>query len=296
MACLGWILSLAFASVAVTTAPGDVQVRDLVFVAPGGNAVKPVDNIDQSPSPVQTRIEWPSQDLYRRGQGGTVVLRLIIDDKGTPARVSIEESSGVDMLDFSAALAATNWRFSPAMRRGKAVASEARQPVNFDIPPEYSLARTTGRERDAWFEQRRAGGAPRPPITRQTGVPSFPGFVRDELPIGVDSVASARAMLERYAHKTADANAASVETYILRDEEGYSEWLLAPALPEGGALVVRGRLVGDAEASWMVQNILCEGPEERCAVLRTRLEKRAPAQTVGGPYPVPPGEAAGAGQ
>lgn len=295
MAYFGWILSLALASAAAGP-PGSAQVRDLVFVAPGGNEVKPVEVIDQPPSQIQTAIEWPSQDLYRRGQGGTVILRLVIDDQGVPARVSIEKPSGVDLLDLSAALAATKWRFSPAMRRGKAVASEARQPVNFEIPPEYALARTTGRERDAWFERRRAGSAPRPPFARQGGIPGFPGFIQDEAPIGVDSVADASAMLERYGYRVAETTAASVVTYILRDEEGYSEWLLMPALPGGGALVVRGRLVGDAETSWMVQNILCEGPEERCAELRKKLEKGAPRQAVGSPYPTPPLAPVRAGQ
>lgn len=291
MAVLAGILSLAMA-VAVPAAaapPGGGEVQPLVFVAPGGHEVVPAKDIDQPPEPLQTDIEWPSQDLYRRGQGGTVVLRLVIDARGVPARVSIERSSGMDLLDLSAAVAATQWRFSPAKFKGKAVASEARQPVNFEIPPEYSLARTTGRKRDAWFEQRRAGTAQRPAADAEG---RFPGYVPDPFPIGVDSVAQAREMLERHGYRAAPGPV-PVIGYALRDEEGYSEWAVLPALPDGVVMLVRNRLVGDAQSSWMVQSFLCEGPQDRCEQIRGRLAKGAPAQVPGGPYPVPPGEAAG---
>jgi len=277
-----WIVSLALLAAA---GPGGGEVQRMVFVAKGGDAVVPSDEFDRPPSPLQTDLEWPSDDLYRRGQGGTVVLRLVIDDQGVPARVSIEKSSGVDLLDMSAATAATQWRFAPAADKGRPVASEARQPVTFEIPPEYSLARTTGRERDAWFEQRRSGKAA---VAVAGADGRLPGFIQDELPIGVDSVDQANAMLERYASRLDNSGATPGRAYILRDEEGYSEWWVMPPMPDGMALVVRNRLVGDADSSWMVQNLLCEGDPVRCADLRGRLAQGAPMQSAGGPYPVPP--------
>lgn len=278
------LLLLVLAGTGVARA-ADRDVPPLVFTAPGGDAVVPAADIDQPMVPLQTDIDWPSQDLYRRGQGGTVVLRLVIDDAGVPARVAIESSSGVEVLDRSAAQAALSWRFSPAQHQGHAVASQARQPVVFDIPPEYALTRTTGRARDAWFEQRRSGAAPRPQADAQG---QLPGYIADPFPIGVESIAQARQMLEQHGHALA-ADATPVVGYVLRDEEGYSEWAIMPALPGGVTLLVRKRLVGDAQSSWVVQSLLCEGDEQACAQMRDGLVRGAPAQSPGGPYPIPPG-------
>ena len=280
----GWILSLVLLS--ATAGPGGGEVQRLVLKTKNGDKVVPADEVDREPRPLQTDIEWPSADLYRRGQGGTVVLRLIIDDQGAPARVSIEESSGIDLLDLSAVVSAMKWRYTPAADKGRPVASEALQPVTFRVLPEYSLTRTTGRARDAWFEQRRAGKAARP-VTDASG--RFPGVIPDELPIGVSAIDEAREMLGRHAVRTDREAPAKGVVYVLRDEEGYSEWLLTPTLPDGTRVLVRSRMVGDAGSSWMVQSMLCEGPQEHCAAARERFARgRAAPQKAGGPYPVPP--------
>ncbi|WP_372012344.1 TonB family protein [Pseudoxanthomonas sp. 10H] len=282
----GWILALAFQSITLAgTTGGDVQ--RLVMIAGGGDKVVPVADVDSPPWPQQTAIEWPSDDLYRRGQGGTVILRLVIDKHGMPARVAIERSSGVDLLDLTAlAAAAAGWRYTPATAKGRDVASEALQPVTFEIPPHYALGRTTGRTRDAWFERRRSGQAARPPADARGFVPDV---VDDDCPIGVETIDQAAAMLERHGFRTRDPSADAAALHVLRDEEGYSEWVLSPPLPDDTRVLVRRRMVGDAERSWMVQSMLCEGPPQRCTAVRERIARGgARRQRMGGPYPVPP--------
>ena len=279
----GHILALALAIIPAARA-ADGEARQLQFIAPGGNEVVPAARIDLPPAPLQTDIEWPSADMYRRGEGGSVVLRLVIDDKGMPAGVSDERAWGVEAADLFAAIAATKWRFTPARYKGRAVASEARQPVEFEIPPEYALTRTTGRARDGWFEQRRGGAAERP-VADAAG--QIPGYLADPLPIGVASIAEARQMLERHGYRSAPGTLPMV-TYALRDEEGYSEWAVMPALPGGVSMLVRSRLVGDATSTWMVQSLLCEGAQQACADMRERFARGTPPQRFGGPYPLPP--------
>ncbi len=66
-----------------------------------------------------------------RGQQGTVILSLTINEEGLPTAVSIKKSSGVLALDQAAAKAAKKWTFSPAKRFGIAVSSVIEIPVTF---------------------------------------------------------------------------------------------------------------------------------------------------------------------
>lgn len=69
--------------------------------------------------------------MLRVGAGGTVIVEARIDARGTPMDVRVAKRSGERELDRAAVNAVRQWRFQPAMRNGKAVASSVRVPVDF---------------------------------------------------------------------------------------------------------------------------------------------------------------------
>ncbi len=71
---------------------------------------------------------------YRNGIEGVVLLRLEIDATGRVKRVSIEQSSGHNVLDRAAVAAVRTWSGRPAHRGGRPVATEEILPVHFRIP------------------------------------------------------------------------------------------------------------------------------------------------------------------
>lgn len=73
---------------------------------------------------------YPASAL-RAGVGGTVMVRAQLDASGQPVDVDLVRRSGNRDLDRAALQAVRKWRFEPAMRNGKAVASTVQVPVDF---------------------------------------------------------------------------------------------------------------------------------------------------------------------
>lgn len=71
----------------------------------------------------------------RRGVEGTVRLRIAVDANGVPTDIGYASRSGDPDLDRAALLAARDWRFRPATRNGRAVATTVEVPVRFTLPP-----------------------------------------------------------------------------------------------------------------------------------------------------------------
>lgn len=69
--------------------------------------------------------------MLRAGVGGTVVVLAEVDAQGNPVNVSVVERSGERELDRAALSAVKQWRFEPAMRNGKAIATSVKVPVDF---------------------------------------------------------------------------------------------------------------------------------------------------------------------
>lgn len=67
----------------------------------------------------------------RAGASGTVLLDVQVDAQGAPSQITIAKRSGNRELDRAAMKAASDWRFSPAVRDGKAVAQMVKVPVEF---------------------------------------------------------------------------------------------------------------------------------------------------------------------
>lgn len=70
----------------------------------------------------------------RRGEEGTVTLRISVDDHGGVAHIEIVESSGFRRLDEAAVAGVRSWRFEPATESGGApIDSEVLWRVVFEL-------------------------------------------------------------------------------------------------------------------------------------------------------------------
>jgi TonB family protein len=87
------------------------------------------------PSADQTEIPFPPE-LFLRGVEGEVMLYVVVDSSGAVIRDStrIARSSGHVEFDAAAMAAAPALRFTPARRRGVAIAHPIQVPIRFTIP------------------------------------------------------------------------------------------------------------------------------------------------------------------
>ncbi len=70
---------------------------------------------------------------YQQGQEGVVQLDVTVAADGTVTRLKLFRSSGFRLLDDAALTAVTDWRFTPATYRGRAIAYRVLVPVRFSI-------------------------------------------------------------------------------------------------------------------------------------------------------------------
>jgi protein TonB len=97
-------------------APAAPVANDLPVPIPG-----------QNPPP-----EYPASAM-RRGDTGTVLVRVQVGADGVPTDVDVAQRSGTRALDRAAVEAVRNWRFTPAQRNGQPVAASVDIPINFDL-------------------------------------------------------------------------------------------------------------------------------------------------------------------
>lgn len=69
----------------------------------------------------------------RRGQQGTVVLLVMVDAGGKPTEISVQQTSGFELLDQAAVRAVQTWEFEPARVGTTPVASRIEVPVRFTL-------------------------------------------------------------------------------------------------------------------------------------------------------------------
>ncbi len=83
----------------------------------------------------QPPFRYPAE-LYSKRVQGNVTLRLFVDSTGTVLADStrVEEGSGHDALDSAAVKGSRDLRFTPARRRGEAIAVSLLYPVYFRHP------------------------------------------------------------------------------------------------------------------------------------------------------------------
>ncbi len=85
--------------------------------------VEPIARVQPDYPPAAARVQ----------EEGTVLVRVEVDANGTPTDVSVARRSGSRELDRAALKAVKQWRFRPAIRDGKPVASVAEVPVEFTL-------------------------------------------------------------------------------------------------------------------------------------------------------------------
>jgi protein TonB len=69
----------------------------------------------------------------RTGESGRVVLRVLIDEKGLPRQIAVQQSSGHARLDNAALEAMKDARFKPYTENGVALPVWAPAPIAFDL-------------------------------------------------------------------------------------------------------------------------------------------------------------------
>lgn len=127
---------------AIITAPE--QENWPVPVAPPAPPAAAVHHAPPAPAergPVTiSRVEYlqPPKPDYpigakRAGEQGKVMLRILIDEKGLPERVDIQQSAGFPRLDEAARAAALRAVFKPHLEDGRAVPAHVLVPINFAL-------------------------------------------------------------------------------------------------------------------------------------------------------------------
>ncbi len=114
----------------VETAPPPPASTEPAPAAPGsttpaaGNS-QPMPVAGQSPPPT-----YPAAAL-RRGESGSVVVRVDVDATGYANNITVIQRSGSRELDRAATDAVRRWRFSPALSNGQPVPGSIEVPFDF---------------------------------------------------------------------------------------------------------------------------------------------------------------------
>ena len=80
----------------------------------------------------RTKVPYPNEAV-RRGEHGTVTLRVLVGPDGAVQTVEIEKTSGSPRLDAAAREAVRHWTFRPGTRNGVAQSAWALVPIAFDL-------------------------------------------------------------------------------------------------------------------------------------------------------------------
>ncbi len=86
------------------------------------------------PEPIEGRMPtptYPAQAL-RRGDSGTVVVRVEVGPDGVPTSVNVARSSGSRVLDRAAVAAVNRWQFRPAQLEGRPTVGSVLVPIEFN--------------------------------------------------------------------------------------------------------------------------------------------------------------------
>lgn len=94
-------------------------------------ASKPLADRDATPV-ARVQPAYPPEAARVKAEG-SVTVRVEVDANGIPTSVTLARRSGERSLDEAALEAVRQWRFQPAIRNGKPVASTVEVPVDFTM-------------------------------------------------------------------------------------------------------------------------------------------------------------------
>src|SRR5690606_29310982 len=83
----------------------------------------------------QPRPAYPPE-AYRSREEGTVIVRAHVDELGNARDVEIVRRSGSRILDRAAMNEVRKWKFTPAIKDGRTVASSVQVPVEYKLDDE----------------------------------------------------------------------------------------------------------------------------------------------------------------
>ncbi|QSX80083.1 energy transducer TonB [Lysobacter solisilvae] len=118
------------------TAPGEERPRLVETPRPPPAAPAPAPRtgaptVSSQPQPISSPAPRYPAGALRRGERGTVLVRVQVGVDGVPTDVSVGHSSGSRELDRAAVSAVRRWRFRPAMSGELPVSSSVQVPINF---------------------------------------------------------------------------------------------------------------------------------------------------------------------
>lgn len=94
---------------------------------------KPPGSPVQMPAYLNNKPPAYPEIARRNGYEGTVVLRVYVLPDGNPDKLEIEKESGYSVLDNAAIKAVKKWKFKPATRGSKEIASWVIIPIKFRL-------------------------------------------------------------------------------------------------------------------------------------------------------------------
>jgi protein TonB len=127
--------------------PNEIAVAEPVFDVPVEEPL-PVETVAEnaittSPEPAappsaDLAVTRSSQPAYppasrRNGEEGVVALAVLVDERGRPVEVKIEQGSGFPRLDQAAVEGLRQWRFKAAVRDGAATTAWTSVRVRFRL-------------------------------------------------------------------------------------------------------------------------------------------------------------------
>lgn len=78
------------------------------------------------------QLDYP-RDAFRAGEEGTVMVVAHIDAAGRVSSVQLAQRSGSRTLDRAAMSEIRRWKFKPAMKDGRTIASSVKVPVDYRL-------------------------------------------------------------------------------------------------------------------------------------------------------------------
>ena len=88
---------------------------------------------DRDASLISNPVPSYPPEAYRAREEGTVVVEARVDELGNASDVSIVSRSGSRVLDRAAMNEVRKWKFRPAIRDGRTVASSIQVPVDYKL-------------------------------------------------------------------------------------------------------------------------------------------------------------------